>query len=147
MGADSCPEWSPSWEMSGPLPFVITRLVSFLQAIITAILLSSSFFISPIQLPLNLDQIACSGRFSSPHLAKKTQQEENTLHGLTSGVKSLFFANDLCDGFRESTLALRFLANTQGLNFSFRSESWILPPYFKLFKGQQLELRWIMTSP
>ena len=64
-------------------------------------ILCSSCFISPIQLPLNLDQIACSGRFSSPHLAKKTRQEENTLC-----VKSVFFANDLCDGFRRNPLWL-----------------------------------------
>ena len=63
-------------------------------------ILCSSCLISPIQLPLNLDQIACSGRFSSPHLAKKTQQEENTLC-----VKSLFFANDPRDGLRKSTFS------------------------------------------
>ena len=70
----------------------------------TGYILSSSFFISPIQLPLNLDQIACSGRFSSPHLAKKTQQEENTL--CVWKVSSLLMI------LRKSTLALSFSANT-----------------------------------
>ena len=59
--------------------------------------------------------------------SKKTQQEENTSHT----VKSLFFANDLWDGWlwkiHFSSLSAPQL--TQGLNSSFRSESGNLPVF------------------
>ena len=119
MGADFCPELSPSWEMIAP-PFCDHEscIFSFLQAIISrqtrtgrdiSSALLALYPLSSIQLPLNLDQIACSGRFSSPHLAKRLSRRK-ILRTLWK-VSSLLMISEMT-GFGKSTLALSQLLSS-----------------------------------
>ena len=99
--------------ISAPLPFQIKRGLYLLffsgQCGIYHHPLLASFFISPIQLPLNLDQIACSGRFSSPHLAKRLSRKK-ILRTLWK-VSSLLMISEMA-GFGKSTLALSQLLSS-----------------------------------
>ena len=61
------------------------------------------FLYISIQLPLNLDQIACSGRFSSPHLAKRLSRKK--ILCTVWKVSSLLMIFEMA-GLGKSTLAL-----------------------------------------